>query len=145
MDVIDLGSVHQRVGYADFYYQEMAAKSKFGGGMGDAVADNQNWANCIRTEKTAATQWAQNWGFLAQGSEIKGTGPEEIQKQIQAKEAEVAELRERVLARAKGGRWQQASNTIGNAKWSEDTVISNAIWKQNSLANDPWIRPTNPF
>ena len=123
----------------------MANKSKFGGGTGDAVADNQNWTNCIRTEENAVTQWAQNWGFLARGAEIKGTGPEDIQRQIQQKEVEAAELRERVLARSRGGRWQQTSNTIGNAKWNEDTVISNAIWKQNSLANDPWIRPTDPF
>ena len=69
----------------------------------------------------------------------------DIQNQIEALEKQESELRESVLARAKGGRWQQTSNTIGNARWSEDTVVTNAIWKQNSLANDPWIRPTDPF
>ena len=127
----------------------MAGKSKFGGSMGeDAVSANKNWSDCIRKEQIAAQQWSQDWGFLARGSnsvELKDMGPGSIQKMIDAKLAEEAELRERVLGRAKGGRWQQASNTIGNATWNEDTVIKNAIWKQNSLAHDPFVCPTDPF
>ncbi len=124
----------------------MASKSKFGAGMGeDAVAANRNWSDCIEKERHAATQWAQDWGFLARGTKIKGMGPADIRKQIDDKLAEEEALRARVVARAKGGRWQQASNTIGNARWSEDTVISNAIWKTNSLAHDKYIMPTDPW
>ena len=93
---------------------------------------------------TGCWGWEEDWGFLARGTKIKGMGPADIRKQIDDKLAEEEALRARVVARAKGGRWQQTSNTIGNARWNEDTVISNAIWKTNSLAHDKYIMPTDP-
>jgi hypothetical protein len=66
---------------------------------------------------------------------------------INSMQAEADEMTKKIHNRYEktGGNWQQASNTIGSADWNEDTVISNAIWKSNSLTNDRWIQPTNPY
>jgi len=123
----------------------MAGKSKFGG-SGDVVAQNKNWSDCIAKERTAATQWAQDWGFLAK-VEIKGNSAKDIEARCDAMQAQADEIQARVDARYKntGGNWQQSSNKIGAADWNEDSVISNAIWKSNNLSNDRWIQPTDPY
>ena len=129
----------------------MAGKSKYGNMGENAIAANQNWTDVIEKERTTATQWAQDWGFLIRRKpgeeEIKGRSAKDIEKMINSMQAEADEMTKKIDDRyAKtGGSWQQASNTIGSADWNEDTVISNAIWKSNSLTNDRWIQPTNPY
>lgn len=128
----------------------MSSKSKYTS-SGNPIADNQNWTDVIEKERITATQWAQDWGFLIRRKEgeeeIKGRSAKDIEKMINLMQSEASDIQSRVDERYKhtNGNWQQASNKIGSADWNEDTVVSNAIWKQNSLKNDRWIKPTDPF
>ena len=118
---------------------------------GDAVAANQNWTDVINKERTTSTQWAQDWGFLIRRKpgedEVKGRSAKDIEKLINSMQSKVDGMQERVDERYKltGGNWQQSSNKIGSADWTEDTIISNAIWKKNALSTDKWITPTDPY
>ena len=123
----------------------MATKSKFGSGMGeDEVAANQNWSDCIEKERSTVTQWCQDWGFLARGAEVTGNSASDIEKKCAVLKEQADQIEKRVAARYlhTKGNWQQSSNTIGAATWSEDTIVANAIWKCNARCNDPHLFPT---
>ena len=37
----------------------------------DPVSDDKNWRTRVKNEKQSADQWQQDWGFLAEGKDLK--------------------------------------------------------------------------